>query len=430
MIDSIVKFFVSALRSPDIRKKLIITALILVAFRLMAHIPAAGVDKEALKGLFVGSTFLSVLNIFSGGTLANFSIMSLGLGPYINASIVIQLFMLIFPGLKELSKEGEYGQEKINQYTKLLTIPLAVVQSFLMYTLLTRVGIITISDPVSILALVVTMTAGTVLAVWLGDLITQYGISNGISFLIFVGIIASMPATIGQSVSTAVGQDTFKIGILLIIGIAILALVTFINEATRHIPISSARRSGKRLGSSEASYLPLKLNSAGVIPIFFAVSLTVMPVFLGQFLSTSPNEIMRQIGTFLTTAFTSKNLFYNVFYFLLVFGFTYFYTSITFNPKDIAENLQKAGNFIPGIRPGKETSKYLSFVSSRITFIGAIFLGFIAIMPAILQNFVGVQNLLVGGTGVLIIVSVVLEMVRQIEANMVMHKYETFLHRK
>lgn len=430
MIDSIVKFFAQVIRSPEIRKKILITALVLVVFRLMAHIPAAGVDTTALKGLFAGSAFLSVLDIFSGGTLANFSILSLGLGPYINASIVLQLFTLLFPALKELSKEGEYGQEKINQYTKLLTIPLAIVQSFLMYTLLTRVGIITISDPLSILALVVTMTAGTVLAVWLGDLITQYGISNGISLLIFVGILASMPVVLGRSLATSTGGDGLKIAILALVGVAILALVTFVNEATRNLPINSSRRARGKLGTNDSSYLPLKLNQAGVIPIFFAVSLTTMPIFLGQFLSTSPSAALQQLGLSLTAIFANQSWAYNLLYFALVFGFTYFYTAVSFNPKDIAENLQKSGSFIPGVRPGKETEKYLSFVSSRITFLGALFLGFIAILPAVLQNVIGVTDLLIGGTGILIIVSVVLEIVRQLEANFVMRRYETFLDRR
>lgn len=429
MIAGIKQFFQRSLRSPEIKRKIIITALILIVFRFMAHVPAAGIDRESLKSLFGGNAFLSLLDIFSGGTLANFSILSLGLGPYINASIILQLFTYVFPALKELSREGEYGQEKINQYTKLLTIPLAIIQSFLMYSLLHRVGIISLVDPLSIVALVATMTAGTMLAVWLGDLITQYGITNGVSFLIFVGIISRLPVTIGNSLSTAVGTDTFKLVIFAAVALILLGLVTLINEAARHIPISSARKSRSSINSGGASYLPLKVNQAGVIPIFFAVSLTVMPTFLGQFLSSVDSPQARQIGDFLVKTFSTQSIFYNLIYFVMVFGFTYFYTSVTFNPKDVSENLQKAGSFIPGVRPGHETEKYLSFVLSRITFAGALFLGSIAVLPSLLQGVIGVSNLLIGGTGILIVVSVVLEVVRQLEAHQVMRRYEGFLER-
>jgi preprotein translocase subunit SecY len=427
MIASIVTFFSRALASPVIKKKALVTAGILIMFRFIAHIPAAGIDRTSLSALFTQSPLLSLLDIFSGGTLANFSILSLGLGPYINASIILQLFTFIFPSLKELSKEGEYGQEKINQYTKILTIPLTVVQSLLMYSLLRRIGVIPNLSPLAIIALVLTMTAGTVLAIWLGDLITQYGITNGISFLIFAGIVSRIPVSISRSLTTLGQENMFKNIIFIVFVVAIVALVIFVNEAIRKVPISSARRLGRFSTAGNASFLPLKLNQAGVIPIFFALSLTAVPSFLGQLLNGVDNPLARQFANTLTQIFSRQSVSFNVFYFFLVVGFTYFYTSVTFNADDVAENLQKGGSFIPGIRPGKETARYISGVLSRITLAGALFLGFIAILPAILQSVIGVTDLIIGGTGVIIVVSVILDIYRELEAHMVMRRYEGFL---
>lgn len=427
MIASIAQFFSRALESKDIRRKLLFTALILIVFRFIAHIPAAGIEKEQLAQVFAQSPIFSLLDIFSGGTLANFSIMSLGLGPYINASIILQMLTFVFPSLKELSKEGEYGQEKMNQYTKLLTIPLTIVQSFLMYSILLRLGVVTQLSPLPLIALVATMTAGTVLAVWLGELITQYGITNGISFLIFVGIISQVPVSIARTFSTTGQQDFAKIGVFVLLSLLILGLVIFINEAVRKITVHSARRSGRDVAPQSSSFLPLKLNHAGVIPIFFAVSLTVLPSLLAGFLQGINNPAARQLADSINRIFNTQTLMYNIFYFALVVVFTYFYTSFTFNSDDVSQNLQKNGSFVPGIRPGRETAKYLSFVLSRITVAGAIFLGFIAILPAMMQRVVGVTDLLIGGTGILIVVSVILEITRELEAHMVMRKYERFL---
>lgn len=427
MIESIAQFFARVWRSPVIRKKLIITAVILVVFRLAAHIPASGIDRASLQQIFSGSALLSLLDIFSGGTLANFSILSLGLNPYINASIILQLLQFVIPSLEELSKEGEFGQEKINQYTRLLTIPLAVMQAFGMYALLRSQGLIGTLSPLGIIALVFTMTAGTVFSVWLGELITEYGVTNGISFLIFAGIVSRLPVMIGQSATTIGQQDLVKTGIFAGLAIVIIALVVFINEAVRKISIHYARRN--RANISQTSYIPLKLTQAGVIPIIFAVSLVLAPSLIAQFLGSSTNADIRGFATQLTTLFNPRSPFYNILYFLLVVGFTYFYTAVVFNPEKISENLQKSGGFIPGIRPGKETTKYLGFVLSRITLPGALFLGFIAILPSILQSVIGIQNLVIGGTGILIVVSVILEVTRDLEAQMVMRKYEGFLER-
>lgn len=424
MLKSIAQFFSKALKSPDIRRKLLITLLILIVFRLVAHIPAAGVDRNSLQSLFQGSPLLSLLDVFSGGTLGNFSIMALGLGPYINASIIFQLLTFVVPALEELSKEGEYGQEKINRYTRFLAVPLAALQAFAMYALLKSQGILGTLSPVELVALVLTMTAGTVFAVWLGELLTEYGISNGISFLIFAGIVARLPVTLGQTLTVFNPEDLFKTIIFLAVAVSIVGLIVFMNEATRQIPISYARRSGK---ASASSYLPLRLNQAGVIPIIFAVSLVLLPSLIGQFLGGVGNEKVAAFATSFSQAFNPQSLLYNIFYFLLVFGFTYFYTAVVFSPEKISENLQKNGGFIPGIRPGSQTTKYLSKILNRITLVGATFLGLIAILPSFFQNAIGVANLAIGGTGILIVVSVVLEFTREIESQLVMRRYEGFL---
>lgn len=425
MLNSIAQFFSKAVKSPEIRRKLLITAAILFVFRLVAHIPAAGIDRSSLQALFTGSPLLSLLDVFSGGTLANFSIMALGLNPYINASIIFQLLGYVVPALEELQKEGEYGQEKINQYTRILTVPLAAFQAFAMYSLLRSQGIISTFSPLALITLIITMTAGTVFAVWLGELITQYGISNGISLLIFAGIVARLPITLGQSLTVFQSQDIFKVIIFLVLTVVIVGLIVFMNEATRQIPISYARRGANSPMSS--SYLPLRLNQAGVIPIIFAVSLVLIPSMMSQFLANSKVPQLASLALFLTTHFSPESMVYNLFYFLMVVGFTYFYTAVVFNPEKISENLQKNGGFVPGIRPGTQTAKYLSFVLNRITLIGAVFLGLIAILPSLFQNAIGVANLAIGGTGILIVVSVVLEITRELEAQLVMKKYDTFI---
>jgi len=427
MLKSIAHFFSKVVSSPDVRRKLIITAFILFVFRLVAHIPAAGINRDSLQALFSGSPLLSLLDVFSGGTLANFSVMALGLNPYINASIILQLLTYVVPSLEELQKEGEYGQEKINQYTRFLTVPLASVQAFGMYSLLRSQGIIPTFSPLALLSLILTMTAGTVFAVWLGELITEYGFSNGISLLIFAGIVARLPVTFLQSATTIQTQDLLKTGLILGLAVLITGLIVFMNEAVRQIPISYARRGGRVVGQGVSSYLPLRLNQAGVIPIIFAVSLVLVPSMISQFLRGATNPGLANFVNLLTSLFNPRSPVYNLTYFVLVVGFTYFYTAVVFNPQKISENLQKNGGFVPGIRPGSQTANYLSFVLNRITLVGAIFLGLIAILPSLFQNVIGVANLAIGGTGILIVVSVVLEITRELEAQLVMRRYEGFL---
>ncbi|MBU2036290.1 preprotein translocase subunit SecY, partial [Patescibacteria group bacterium] len=325
MLKSIIQFFSKAFSSPDIRKKILITALILIVFRFIAHIPAAGIDRASLQALFLGSPLLSLLDVFSGGTLANFSIMALGLNPYINASIIFQLLTYVIPSLEELQKEGEYGQEKLNQYQRYLTIPLAAVQAFAMYSLLKSQGIIVNLSSLDLIALVFTMTAGTMLAVWFGELITEYGITNGISLMIFAGIVARLPISLGQSLSIFQPEESIKIITFLILSVLIVSVVVFMNEATRQIPISYARR-GTKYSPVSSSYLPLRLNQAGVIPIIFAVSLVLLPSLFTQFASAVSNPKIASIAQTLTKYFQPKSLIYNIVYFVLVVGFTYFYT--------------------------------------------------------------------------------------------------------
>jgi preprotein translocase subunit SecY len=294
-----------------------------------------------------------------------------------------------------------------------------------MYSLLRSQGIIQVFSPLALLSLILTMTAGTVFAVWLGELITEYGFSNGISLLIFAGIVARLPVTLFQSVATIQAQDLLKTGVFLGMAIIVVGLIVFMNEAVRQIPISYARRGAR--SAPVASYLPLRLNQAGVIPIIFAVSLVLMPNMISQFLSGVTDPKVASFVNFLTRVFDPRSLVYNLAYFLLVVGFTYFYTAVVFNPQKISENLQKNGGFVPGIRPGSQTTHYLSFVLNRITLVGAVFLGLVAILPSLFQNVIGVANLAIGGTGILIVVSVVLEVTRELESQLVMKKYEGFI---
>lgn len=418
----------AAFKTPELRKKIIFTALIFLIFRIFAHIPVPGVDIVKLRALFSQSEFLGLLDIFSGGTLANFSVMAIGLNPYINASIILQLLTIVFPKLEELQKEGEYGREKINQYTRFLAVPLAVMQSLGMYALLRNQGIIESLSPLTLFSLVVTMTAGTVLLMWFGELISEFGLGNGISLLIFAGIVGRLPVFFGQTISLVSQELIFNMLIFAVIAIIVVAGIVFINEAVRQVPVNYAKRiRGNKLYGGASTFLPLRLNQAGVIPIIFAVSIVLMPQLAGKFLSQLPNPALSSFANGIANLFASDGVVYNALYFLLVIGFTYFYTAITFNPQKISGEIQKYGGFIPGIRPGTPTANYLNYILTRITMAGAIFLGLIAILPSIARIFTGVASLTIGGTSILIVVSVVLETVKQIESQLVMRNYEGFL---
>jgi preprotein translocase subunit SecY len=418
----------NAWRIPELRRRILFTAGIFIVFRLAAHVPVPGVDSTALKQLFSRSQLLGLLDIFSGGTLANFSIMALGLNPYINASIIFQLLTMVIPQLEALSKEGEFGREKINQYTRILTVPLSVLQAFGMYALLRNQQIISGLTPLNLIGLVVTMTAGTIFLMWLGELISENGIGNGISMLIFAGIVGRYPVSLGQTLAVFEPENFFNVAVFLVMAILVIAAIVIVNEAMRKIRIQYARRiTGRRMYGGQSTYLPLKINQAGVIPIIFAISLILLPSMIGNFLQGVPNPALGRIALKMATVFNPGEVIYNLTYFLLVVGFTYFYTAVVFNPQKISEEIKKYGGFIPGIRPGGPTADYLNKILTRITLAGAIFLGLVAILPSVAQGLTGVATMTLGGTGILIVVSVILETTKRLEAMLVMRSYEGFL---
>jgi preprotein translocase subunit SecY len=424
LIDKL-KFF---LTDKQLKRKLIFTLFIFMVFRIFAFLPVPTIDLVKLRILFNQNQFLSLLDIFSGGTLINFSVMALGLNPYINASIILQLLTVIFPSLEKLRKEGEYGRFKLNQYTRLLTLPLAIIQSIGMYVLLQNQKIIGTFSPLEFLSFVLTIVAGSFILIWFGELISQYGLGNGISLLIFAGIVGRLPITVFQTTAIFNPEMLFNILIFIILAILVIAAVVFVNEAVRKIPVYYAKRiRGNRMYQAQTNYLPLKLNQAGVIPIIFAVSFVLFPQLLGNFLQYSKIGWLSSLSLFLIKLFDPTSFFYNLFYFLLVIGFTFFYTVIIFNPQKIAEEIQKHGGFIPGIRPGIATKEYLEKILYRITSVGAIFLGLIAVLPVIISRLTNLPNLVIGGTSVLIVVSVVLETFKMIQGQMAMKSYEKFI---
>ena len=413
---------------PQLKKKLLFTLFVFFVFRIFAFLPIPSIDLSKLRILFTQNQFLSLLDIFSGGTLINFSVMALGLNPYINASIIMQLSTVIFPQLEALSREGEYGRFKINQYTRFLTIPLTFIQAIGIYFLLKNQGIISDLSLLELISFILTLAAGTFILIWLGELITEFGLGNGISLLIFAGIVGRLPVVLGRTITLVTEELIFNLFIFIILSLFVIASIVFINEAVRKIPVFYAKRiKGNRMYQAASNYLPLKLNQAGVIPIIFAVSFVLLPQIIGNFLSYVKNPIIASSAKFLVNIFDSSGFFYNFFYFFLVIGFTYFYTIIIFNPQKIAEEIQKHGGFIPGIRPGLATKQYLESVLYKITSVGAIFLGIIAILPAIVSKLTDLPNLIIGGTGILIVVSVVLETFKMIDAHLVMRNYEKFV---
>lgn len=413
----------------DLRRKILFTAFIFFIFRVFAQLPVPGVDLLALKKLFAESQLLSLLDIFSGGTLAQFSVLSLGLNPYINASIIMQLLQMVFPKLEEMAKEGEAGRQKINQYTRYLTVPLAAIQSFGIYILLRNSQIISNVTALSLLSLVVTITAGTIFLMWLGELISENGIGNGISMIIFAGIVGRLPISLFQQASLFDPSQIKTLIIFVVMALLVIVSIVIVTDARRPIPVHYSRRSTGTNLAGASSYIPLRINQAGVIPIIFAISLILLPTTFAQFFQRSPNIAVANIAQQIQRFLSPQGAVYEVAYFILVVAFTYFYTTVAFNTKQISEMLMKQGGFIPGIRPGSPTKAYLDRISFRITFFGAVFLGLIAILPSIGQRLTGITTLMIGGTGLLIIVSVILETTKQIESLMVMSDYDTFLRR-
>jgi len=409
----------------DIRQKLLLTLGLLAVFRIASHIPIPGVNLDALKKLFAQNQLLGMLDLFSGGGMQNFSVVTLGLNPYINASIIMQLLTMVFPKLEELSKEGEYGREKINQYTRYITFPLATFQAYGMYFWLSRQGIVSAMSPLPLASLVLTMTAGTIFLMWVGELLSEYGIGNGISLIIFAGIVAHFPLSFGQTLLAAgLGSFLLTTGLFLVVVVGVVA----VNEAVRRVRIEYAKRvRGRRMYGGQSTYLPLRVNQTGMIPIMFAGSLIMIPAMIARYLTGVPNQTVAHIAQTIVNTLDPTKSIYNLLYFILVFGFTYFYTAIQFNPEKIADDIRKYGGFIPGIRPGHPTSSHLNYILTRITLAGALFLGIIAVLPSLASSFTDVTTLTIGGAGILIVVSVVLETMRQLEAMMVMRDYEGFL---
>lgn len=410
---------------PDLRNKIFFVLGILALFRLIAVIPVPGADPLRLKEFLEGNQFFGLLNIFSGGVLQNLSIVMLGVGPYITASIIMQLLTMIFPRLKEMyQEEGEAGRARFNQYSRLLTVPLALLQSYGLLVILIRQQVLPELSLLGYVTSMITVTAGTVFLMWLGELISEKNIGNGISLLIFAGIVSSLPTSIQQTLLTFDASQLPMYLAFLAVTLIVIAGVIIITEGQRNIPVSYAKRiRGNRVFGGVETHLPLRVNQAGVIPIIFAISIILFPGLIGNFLATVPNLTVQSISNFLINLLNNQWL-YGALYFLLVFLFTYFYTAVTFDPDAIATNVQKQGGFILGLRPGRPTSEYLSKILNRITLFGAIFLGAIAVLPLAVQAGFGISVLTIGGTSLLIVVSVVLETLKQIQAQLVMHEYE------
>lgn len=417
------------LKVPEIRNKILFILFVLVVFRLAANIPVPGVNLEELKKFFDSNQIFGLLNLFSGGGLKNISIMMLGVGPYITASIIMQLMTMIFPSLEQIYKEeGEAGRQKFNMWTRWLTVPLSVMQVFAMLSLFKSQNILSDLSGLDYLVIVSTATAGTIFLMWLGELITEKGLGNGVSLIIFAGIVSSLPTAISQILATWDPTMLFSYLGFVLIALVTVAAVIFITEGQRNIPVSFAKRlRGGNLAGGGTSNLPLKVNQAGVIPIIFAMSIMIFPGMMANFLARSSNQLVADWAGKVADIF-SNQAFYGASYFVLVVIFTFFYTAVTFDPKNVAEGLQRQGGFVPGIRPGAPTMEYLNKIVNRITLFGAIFLGLVAVLPFIVQGFFsGVGNsLTIGGTGILIVVSVVIETIKQVEAQLVMRSYDEF----
>jgi len=412
-------------KARDLRNNILFVLGMLVIFRFAAHIPIPGVNAQALQDLFASNQILGLLNIFSGGGMENFSIVMMGVAPYITASIIFQLLGMIIPALEEMQKE-EQGRQKINMWTRWLTVPLAIMQAYGMITILSRSSRAILGDisPVNLAAMIITITAGTVFLMWIGELITEKKVGNGISLLIFAGIVSRIPQILLQSIVSFDKSQTLTLLGFVAITIVTVVGVVIISEGQRNVPVQYAKQiRGNRMYGGTSSHLPLRVNMAGVIPIIFAVSVVLFPPMIAQFFIHARTAFLRSAAEWVIQLFQGQ-LFYGIAYFVLVFAFTFFYTEVVFHPGQIAENLQKQGGFIPGIRPGHHTADYLANTTHKIILAGALFLSVIAILPLIMRSVTGIQSLAIGGTSLLIVVSVVIETVKQIESQLTMREYE------
>lgn len=418
------KKLVQVFKDKELRNKILYVAAMLVVFRLAAHIPIPIVDYERLRDFFHGNQLLGLLSLFTGGGMENFSLVMLGVGPYITASIIMQLLTMIFPQIKEMYHEsGEEGRRKFNQYTRYATVPLAMLQGFAMINLLRSEKIISDISNFDMAVAVLIITAGTVLLMWIGELISEKHIGNGVSLIIFAGIVSGIPLAIQQNLMVITPDKIPSIAGLLVMMLIVVLSVVIITEAQRNIPVSYARRvRGSKTYGGVSTYLPLRVNSAGMIPIIFAMSIMLFPGIIASFLVSNPNATISGAATFVRNIFQNQS-FYASLYFVMVFLFTYFYTSIVFDPKSVAENLQKHGGFVPGIRPGNSTAEFLGKVLNRITFTGAFFLGLIAVLPFIGQAMTNITTMAIGGASVLIVVGVVLDTIRQVDSQLTMRDY-------
>jgi len=414
-------------KAKDLRKNILFVLGMLAIFRFAAHVPIPGVDTGALKELFSSNQILGLMNLFSGGGMENFSVVMMGVAPYITASIIIQLLAMIVPALEEMQKE-ESGRQKINMWTRYLTVPMAALQSYGMIAILrsSQLGILSGVTPIQLASMITIITSGTVFLMWIGELISEKNIGNGISLMIFAGIIAGLPGAIQQTIITFDASQLFIIIGFIAIAIITIVGVVIINEGQRNIPVVYAKQiRGNRMYGGTNSHLPLRVNMAGVMPIIFAISVVLFPPMIAQFFIHARSAWIANLAE-LTITFFNNQLVYGIIYFILVFGFTYFYTEVIFHPDRMAENLQKQGAFIPGIRPGKHTEEYLGKTTYKIILVGALFLALIAILPLIMRYFTGIQALAIGGTSLLIVVAVVIETVKQIEAQLTMREYEGY----
>jgi preprotein translocase subunit SecY len=423
MLRKIIQIF----KVKDLRNKIFFILALLVVFRLAANIPIPGIDQERLKMFFSDNQFFGLLNLFSGGGLSSISIVMLGVGPYITSSIIMQLMTMISPRLEQIYKEeGEAGREKFNQWTRWLTVPLAALQTIGMISLFRSQQIMSPDGAYGLFSIVIVAVAGTIFLTWLGELITEKKIGNGVSFIIFAGIVSGLPSVVSRVMTTWDSSQLFTYILLLVAVVSAIGAIVFVTEGQRNIPIAYAKRiRGNKMFGGTSTHLPLRINQAGVIPIIFAMSIMLFPGMIANFLATSSNGMIAGVATAVGSFFQNQ-FFYGTMYFLLVVAFTYFYTAVVFDPNQIAENLQKQGGYIPGIRPGKNTSEYLFRIMNRVTLSGAVFLGLIAVLPFIIQGFTNVGSISIGGTGLLIVVAVVIEMIQQIEGQLVMRDYEGF----